>query len=64
MRCKACDVLLHDLDKGDLCYVCSIEEVKARFPDQKKVQDNEVQDFMEHIEGVMRINKEHENFSS
>ena len=63
MRCKACDVLLHDLDKGDLCYVCSIE-VKARFPDQKKVQDNEVQDFMEHIEGVMRINKEHENFSS
>jgi hypothetical protein len=44
--------------------VCSIEEVKARFPDQKKVQDNEVQDFMEHIEGVMRINKEHENFSS
>lgn len=64
MRCKACDTLQTDLDKGDLCHPCSVEELKARFPDQKQVQDTEAQDFIEHVEGIMRITKEHENFSS
>jgi hypothetical protein len=40
-----------------------VEELKARFPDQKQVRDTEAQDFIEHVEGIMRITKEHEKFS-
>lgn len=63
MRCKACDSLLEDRDRGDLCHPCNVEALKARFPDQK-VQDSEVHDLVNQLDEIRRITKQHENFSS
>lgn len=62
MRCKACDVLLEDKDKLDLCNPCNVESLKARFPNQK-VDDNEVQDLVKRLEEVKRLTTQHELFS-
>ena len=54
MRCKACDKLLEDTDKQDLCHPCNVESLKARFPDQK-VQDNDVQELYNNLLEVRRL---------